>query len=454
MNYLNQISSLAKGFFNGDSRSVAVKKNMLLSIVIRCVSIFVSLMLVPLTIGYVSAELYGVWLTISSMLTWLTFTDLGFSQGLKNKLAESIALEDWERGRQLVSTTYFLMLLIIIPVCGVLSFIIPHINWCSFLNVDSQFEHEIKVSMMAMLAMFGFQMVVNVFVSVVAAFQKVALSTSFNVMGSAIGLLIVYILTKTTQPSLLYLCLTLGGMPPLVLLVASLFFYSSSFKKVAPSIKDINLSLTSDLFSLGYKFFFINIQVLIIYYSTNLLISYVSSPLMVTSYNIAYRYLNIAMMIFTIITAPLWPAYTDAITKGDYDWMNRTKRKMEKVLLISVSISVLMVIVSPIAYKYWINGKAEVPFLMTILVSAYTSAYNWTILNTTILAGMSKLKVSLLVGLIGCFIHIPLSILLGRVVGGYAVVISMLVINTIYAVVYHIQVNLLLQKKARGIWNQ
>lgn len=74
-----------KLFFTGDNRSANVKKNILGSIFIKGISMVVSFMLVPLTIGYVSSELYGVWLTISSVLAWLSFLDVGFSQGLKNK---------------------------------------------------------------------------------------------------------------------------------------------------------------------------------------------------------------------------------------------------------------------------------------------------------------------------------------------------------------------------------
>ena len=64
----------------------------------------VSFMLVPLTIGYVSSELYGVWLTMSSILAWLGFLDVGFSQGLKNKLAEAVEQNNSKRGHELVST--------------------------------------------------------------------------------------------------------------------------------------------------------------------------------------------------------------------------------------------------------------------------------------------------------------------------------------------------------------
>lgn len=54
---------------SGDKRSINVKKNVLGSIIIKGVSMIISFMLVPLTIGYVSSDLYGVWLTLSSILT-------------------------------------------------------------------------------------------------------------------------------------------------------------------------------------------------------------------------------------------------------------------------------------------------------------------------------------------------------------------------------------------------
>ena len=107
----------------GSGRSVTVKKNIIASFVIKGVSILISLMLVPVTIGYVSAELYGVWLALSSVINWIHFLDLGFSQGLKNKLTEAIANKDWKRGKSLVSTTYIMISLIFIPVGILLEFL-------------------------------------------------------------------------------------------------------------------------------------------------------------------------------------------------------------------------------------------------------------------------------------------------------------------------------------------
>ncbi len=437
---------------SGSERSATVKKNILASFGIKGISMFVSFALVPLTIGYVSSELYGVWLTLSSILTWLCFLDIGFSQGLKNKLTEAIAHNDWEKGKALVSTTYFMMVLIFVPVCLVLEVVIPLVDWCSLLNVSTQYSDDIVCTMHILITMACLQMVVNVLVSVVAAFQKVALSNTFIPIGNLISLVIIYILTKTCPPSLIALAFSLAAMPILVTIIASFVLFSGKFKKVAPSFATINRSYVKELFGLGYKFFIINIQVVVLYQSTNILISNVSSPNEVTAYNIAYKLLSVAMMMYNIITAPLWPAYTDAYAREDYEWMKNMRKKMQTILLISLFGCIIITLLSPFIYDLWIGNKVSIPFAMTGLVALYVSVYCWMNLNGTLIVGMGKIKVESYLVLVGLFAHIPLSLFLGEYVGAYGVLLSLIVINVLYATVMSIQVKKLLNKTAVGVW--
>ncbi len=238
----------------------------------------------------------------------------------------------------------------------------------------------------------------------------------------------------------------------MVTVVASFILFKGKFNNIAPSIHSINRHLIKDLFGLGYKFFIINIQVLVLYHSTNVLISNVSTPLMVTSYNLAYKYLNLAMMLFNIITTPLWPAYTDAYTKGDYDWMKNTRNKMSKVLLLSIAASAFMVAISPLFYRVWIGDRADVPFAMTVTVAIYVAIYCWMSLNGTLVVGMGKISLETIIVSIGMFVHIPLSFLLSGFIGAYGVLFSMALITFIYALVFHIQVSKLLSKTAKGVW--
>lgn len=445
---------LISNYFVGNSRSVIVKRNIAGSFLIKGISIVISLLLVPMTLGYVSSELYGIWLTLSSIITWLGFLDVGFTLGLKNKLAEAIALDKWERGKCLVSTTYFMMILIFVPLGIILECLIPFVNWAKFLNVSSHYNVEITKVMYVLVAFFCLQMIINVFIAVVAAFQKVALSNSFTVIGNFLSLIIIYLLTKFCPPSLLALAFSLTLMPLVITLFASLFFYNGKFKSISPNIHCIRKEYIKDLFNLGYKFFIIMIQVVIMYQSTNILISNVSGPNDVTTYNIAYKYVGIAMMVYNIILTPLWPAFTDAYTKKDYVWMNNLYRKMIKVYLLSLVGMLIMLAISPIAYQIWLGNKVQMPIAMTIVVSIYMLILNWDSLHVQIINGIGKVQLQLYVTLIGICLHIPLSLILGKFVGAYGVLISMSIITIIYATFFTIQLRKLLSQKACGIWNK
>lgn len=437
---------------SNNQRTRTIKKNIIGSLFIKGCSILISLLLVPMTLGYISPELYGIWLTLSSIMLWLNFFDVGFTLGLKNKLAEAIAKGDWNKGKSLVSTTYLMMVLIFIPLWIILEWIVPFINWASFLNVDTIYNEEITKAMHILIACFCLQMIVNILTAVIAAFQKVALSSSFPVWGNFLSLIAIFLLTKFCPPSLVALACTVSVLPILVIIIASFVLYSSKFKKVAPSIEAINKSYVKELFSLGYKFFLIQVQVVVLFQSTNILISNVSGPNEVTYYNIAYKYLGIAMMIYTIFLSPLWPAFTDAYTKKDYTWMKNIYKKMSTVFLISAAAVIIMILLSPIIYKIWIGERISIPITMTIAVGIYMIVFSWDSLQINMINGIGAVKLQTYVTMLGLIIHIPLSFCLGKYIGAIGVVCSMILINVLYSTVFTIQINKLLNNRAKGIW--
>lgn len=436
----------------GNARSIAVKKNILGSLFVKGCSIIISLLIVPLTLGYVSSDLYGIWLTLSSIVVWLNFFDIGFTLGLKNKLTEAIALGDVKRGKVLVSTTYFMMIVIFIPLCVLLEIIIPCINWASFLNVSESYNPDIIRTLHILAACLCVQMIVNVLTAVLAAYQKVALSSAFPVIGNFISLFIILLLSKFCPPSLSLLALAVSAIPIIVIIIASCILFCGSLKAVAPSWNFVKKEYIKDLFNLGTKFFLIQAQIVVLYQCTNILISNLSGPSDVTSYNIAYKYITISMMILTIIMAPMWPAFTEAYAKKDYIWMKNVYNKMCKLWGSLAVIVILMIVVSPIVYRLWIGEKAYISLVMTALIGIYTIVHSWDIIQVNMINGVGAIKLQTYITLLGLIVHIPLSLFLGRYVDCYGVIISMIVINLIYSTTFTIQIRKILNQTAKGLW--
>ncbi len=436
----------------GSERSVTIKKNIIWSLLIKGISILVSLMLVPMTLGYVSVEIYGVWLTISSILHWLTYMDVGFTLGLKNRLAEALAKGDYEKGKILVSTTYFIMMVIFIPLAVILLGGSPFIDWCGVLNVDSIYREVVLKTVQILFFFIALQMIVNVFIAVVAAYQKIALSALFNVIGQVFSLIIIGGMTRFVEPSLVNLAFAYSMMPIVIVSISSVIYFKTSMHRVAPSFKFVNTRYIRDLWSLGVKFFIIQIQQIVLYQTTNILISHIDGPGAVTQYNISYKLLNVIVMIYMIILSPLWPAYTDAYTMQDFKWMRNIYIKMIKVFFVLCLLVIVITMVSPIIYKVWIGDRVSIPFSLTVSISIYTLIHCWDSLQVMLINGMGTVKLQTYIILIGLIVHVPLSIFLGCYIGIYGVIASMCMINVVYACFFTTQIRKILSRTATGIW--
>ena len=140
-------------FFTGNVRTVKVKKNIAFSFVLRTIQIFTGFLIVPLALNYLDTTRYGIWLALSSVIGWFGLSDLGLGYGLRNKLSESLAKDNYQLARNYVSTAYF-SLLIIAGFAFLLFFLINHyLNWSSILNTKDVSNNEL--SLLAIYA-FGF----------------------------------------------------------------------------------------------------------------------------------------------------------------------------------------------------------------------------------------------------------------------------------------------------------
>ena len=119
-----------------DRRSSLLKKNIYFSFLIKGFSISISFLLVPLTLNYLSAYEFGVWITLSSILTWINYFDIGLGNGLRNRLAESMAIGDEKLGQIYISTTFFILSVIITVIFLLFIALQPFLNWDKILNVD------------------------------------------------------------------------------------------------------------------------------------------------------------------------------------------------------------------------------------------------------------------------------------------------------------------------------
>ncbi len=146
-----------KSFFEGHKRTVNAKKNIVASFAIKGLSIIVGFLMIRVTLDYLDQTKYGIWLTLSSFLTWFSFFEIGLGGGLRNKLAEALAVKDYKLGKSYVSTTYAI-LAIVISAAAVIFFIANvFIDWTVVLNTDEELGPELSSLALIVFGFFLFE---------------------------------------------------------------------------------------------------------------------------------------------------------------------------------------------------------------------------------------------------------------------------------------------------------
>jgi O-antigen/teichoic acid export membrane protein len=424
---------------------------------IKGLNIIISLLLVSFSVNYLDIEKYGIWVTISSIIGWVSFFDIGLGNGLRNKFAEAVALGKPKLARTYVSTAYSILSLIVIFAMILFYSINPHLNWSLILNVVSNYqgiENELEILLLIVFTCFCIRLVGQLISIILIANQEPAKASLFNLSANILSLILILLLLRKETESLIYLGTIICSSPIIIFIASSIWLFKGKYKEYAPSFKFIDYKKAKEILNVGFKFFIIQIAVILLYQTNYLIIAHVLNPAMVTQYNIAFRYLSVPLMLFSIFISPFWSAYTDAWVKKDLRWINSAMKKHVVLWLFSLVIVILMVYCSSWIYRLWIGEIVVVSINVTILVGISMLINMWNSIFSSFLNGVGKIKMQIIISITSAIINIPLAIILGALIGIEGILIANITVLIFSSILYPIQFKKLIQNKAQGLWNK
>ncbi|SHF98779.1 Na+-driven multidrug efflux pump [Arenibacter palladensis] len=438
------------------ARTKNITKHVFWSIIYKGGHIAANFLLVPLTISYLDTENYGIWLTLSSFIAWFTFFDIGLGHGLRNKFAEAKAKGDIELAKGYVSTAYFTIGLISLIFVVTSLFASYFLDWANIFNTADSKNGQLRILMTIVFASFGIQLIVKLITTIYTADQRPSMQGKISFLTAVLSLLIIWFLTRTANSSLLIFGSIFSFLPVLILLFLNFNAFTNRYKVYRPNIAYWKNKYFKDIFGLGASFFIIQFSVIILYSTDNFIITQLFDPKAVVPYNIAYKYLSLSSMFFSMILTPYWSSITEAYTKAEFDWIKKSMKNLLKFTLATIILIVIMTIVAPKFYQLWIGEMVIVPMSLTIsmaiyfIISVFYSPFNYFI------NGTGKVKLHMYSFIIGAILNIPLSIILVKQFhfGVEGVIIATSICIAPNIILFPIQYFKLINNQANGIWNK
>lgn len=438
------------------ARSRTVLKSSAISFGAKIITILLGIVTMPLVYNSLDKYQYGVYVTLTSVVSWIDMFDFGIASGMRNRLTEARVDGDLVRSRKYISTSYCLLALIAGCVFFVYCCFIRHINWQNILNANAIEVDSLNSMAFWVLIMFLIRFVASIINNVYYAFQEAYMVDVTQMMGKAVYLVFIVISLFANDITLFKVAVFQSGIAALVPVVAAVYFFGVKHRNYCPSFRHIDFKISKDILGLGWRFFIIQLALLVIHSGNNLLISQFVDPASVPAYSLSYQLFSYALLAYTIIITPLWSAYTEAWRMGRLEWIKKTMGRIKRIYLLFMIVCLIIVAISPIVFRIWIGEKADVPVVMSLAVAIMMLLDMWIRIFDYFINGVGKIKIQMVLTICMAIIYIPLSYFFTKVCnfGALGVVLASIVSYAVSAIVSPIQAKMILSGTAKGVWDK
>jgi O-antigen/teichoic acid export membrane protein len=343
------------------------------SFIAKALNILISFLSVPLTVHYLGAERYGVWLTISSLLTWIAMTDFGLAgNALVNVLADADGRDDRVAAQQYTSSAFWALsgISVISGIVSVVAF--PYIPWRAVFRVSAATStHELQTACALTLLLFVLAFPLSVQFSIYSAYQDGFLANVWSIAGNGLSLLALVVVSQT-RGGLPQLVLALSGTRSVVA-VANVFFLFRRYYWIAPKPSAVRWYCVKRLFSLGSKYLLTQLASLGVYQSQPIIITQLLGPAKVVIFVVAYKILALPMDLVFMATQPFVSAFGEAKARKDWHWISGAYRNAVKAsLVVGLPLAVVIGVSAKPIIRIWAGAVAVPSWSLILWLSVYS----------------------------------------------------------------------------------
>ena len=392
------------------------KRDVVLNYIFRALSIILGLFTVRLNLSYLGSSLYGLWVTIISMVQWMNYGDFGISNGLRNELAKAVGEDSIEKQNAIIYSATKVMCKMAIDLLCVFFVIIEILFMANLL------DSSLRLPILITNIFFCLNFVLGASRSVAYAYQKSWLTSFTQCSNVVFSMLFIYILLVTkSEPNLNLFSVALGmaGVLANELLVLILHRQGVSVFSLGKKIKNLyDKKIVRSIFHIGIGFFILQLCGLILDSTDNLIINKIFGAEQVTKYSIITKVYGTGNNLFSILLISLWSAVTLMMVKGDFNWIGKQiKRLLGFSCIFGIGCIIISLFFNQII-KIWLGKNAihfEPSLISVFCIYEFLCAFGSIYVNVA--NGLGYIKSQIISGVTGALFNIPLSIVFATTCG-------------------------------------
>lgn len=377
-----------------------------MNIVAQVVQLATGLISVPLALHYVGAERFGIWMTLSTALAFITFSDFGVGIGMQDRISRLAGRGDYRGARNAFYSAFSLVSLIAISIMLVGYIVLPRLGLASLFSLKSvEGQSDIGPTAFATTAVIALGLLGGLVQRAFNALQEGFWVAVLQIIARFFSLVLLFVVVHF-QLGLPVLVFTVGGLTSCVLLLGGIpvLLYRKKWLRLHRQgfLNAIDLESAKGLLSIGALGLGASVAIYLVNNSIPFLISSKYGAESVADFAVLMKLLAIPGMLLTYVLSPLWPAIAEANQKSDARWIRDAYRKCSIACVgIATMSGAIFLFGSPLIIERWIGATDLIPSRHLVVASITFMVLGfWNGVTSVVLNGLSRFKGQASYGLI------------------------------------------------------
>ena len=386
----------------GERRNRSIRRAVITSLASKAGTALLQLVSIPIAIRVLGREEFGLYASISMVITMVILLEIGVGPALTHGLSQASARGQRRRQREYYSTSFFLMLAL--GAIGGLALLLATNQLppaVVFGEAFSEYATTLRPALWLGIGLFTAVFVLGHTDRVREGYLEVGHN---NLWGAAGNLLAAFSIAIGIWffPNISFLLLAVFGSQVLARLANTLHLWCSR-PYLLPRLSLFRPAIARALIKDGLAFSAaLSVVGLVEYNLATNLVGRIGGPEAVAVYSVMITICISALGFVVMVTNPTWPALVDARARGDLEWIRLASRRLYRLALGVGAIAFLgLAVLGPVLLPLWLGAEFNDVGRVTLAAfGVYFIAHLWRHVGHILLMG---------IGRVGCLARVQLA---------------------------------------------
>ncbi len=384
----------------------------------RGMTVLIGLVTLPLTSHYLGKERFGLWLTLSSFITWVSIADLGLSNSLINSLSTADGKNDKSQAQLAVASAFWMTSAVATVFILTVILTVPLLDWPGVFNVTSpESAREIAPALLVIFLFCALRLPSSIINCVYQGYQEGYAYQLWNGLSGVLGAVGLIVAIKL-QAGLAWLAVAFLGSMLLADLFSAIYLFGWRREWLLPRWKFFDWRQAKWLLRQGGQFWIAQMSAVMMLQTGLLMVSTMFGASESAGFGTTLRLFGLVGAVQTAFVAPLWAAYGEAAARRDYGWLSQTfKRSIRISLLWSLPASLAMFVAAPLLFKLLVTADVTSDWHLRLAVMAMEVLNSMARCVSTLLNGLGAVRSQAVFGPVGGVVNLTVAWLLAKWIG-------------------------------------